>query len=267
MDFDGFDAVGARREFPERQAEPVEPGVNMQQRRRPIGERRPDSICVTASFVKVVAKRVVGDILAVDQLAAQMQIVNSAAVILSIDDRDRRISEPRQILRAADLGQAAVLVEIILEGDRVGDLAALDQLVDCGIDALVRGVAEMLHPSRKSATRPMGGDFGRWRRAAAGTASIVGATQTRFRIALVQRSYSGTGAGLHARKIPPGLPRSCENLLGIVGKPGMQLLSVANQQLIFTLRGRRPPGARAPSQTCSHGSTGRYRRPSPVGFA
>ena len=56
----------------------------------------------------------------------------------------------RQILRAADLGQRAVLVEQVLQRDRVGDLAALDQLADRLVDAAVQRVGEML---RRAGTR------------------------------------------------------------------------------------------------------------------
>ena len=55
-----------------------------------------------------------------------------------------RWAKPREVLRAADLGQGAVLVEQVLQGDRIGDLAALDQLADRLIDPPVHGVAEML---------------------------------------------------------------------------------------------------------------------------
>jgi hypothetical protein len=92
-----------------------------------------------------VAERLSHDVLADrDQLASQMQVVDRAAVMLGIDDRHRRFGEPRQILRAADLGKGAVLVEQILQRDRVGDLAAFDEPADRGIDAAVDGVAEML---------------------------------------------------------------------------------------------------------------------------
>ena len=47
-------------------------------------------------------------------------------------------------MRPADLGQRPVLIEQVLEGDRVGDLAAAQQLADGGEDAAVHGVAEML---------------------------------------------------------------------------------------------------------------------------
>ena len=54
--------------------------------------------------------------------------------------------EPGEVLRAADLGQRAVLVEQVLQRDRVGDLAAVDQLADRRVDAAVHGVGEMLGP-------------------------------------------------------------------------------------------------------------------------
>ena len=55
--------------------------------------------------VEILPEGIVDDILAdPDQLPAQMQIVNAAAVFLGIDDRHRRLGEPGQVLRAADLG-------------------------------------------------------------------------------------------------------------------------------------------------------------------
>jgi len=51
-----------------------------------------------------------------------------------------------EILRAADFRQRAVLVEQILQRDRVGDLAALDQLADRFVDATVQRIGKMLGP-------------------------------------------------------------------------------------------------------------------------
>ena len=99
-----------------------------------------------APIVEVVDEGLVDDVLAeVDQLAAQEQVVDRVAVVLGIDDGDDG-GQPRQILRAADLGQRAILVEQVLQGDRVGDLAALDQLADGLVDAPVDGIGEMLGP-------------------------------------------------------------------------------------------------------------------------
>ena len=77
-----------------------------------------------------------------------MQVEDRAAVILGIDDGDDRGREPREVGRAADLGERAVLVEQRLERHRVGDLAALDELGDRGEDAAVHGLGEMLGPEK-----------------------------------------------------------------------------------------------------------------------
>ncbi len=96
-------------------------------------------------IVEILAERVVDDVLADrDQLSPEKQVIDVAPIILGVDDRDRGAGEPRQILRAADLGQGSVLVEQVFEGHRIGDLAALDQFADRGINAAVNGIAEML---------------------------------------------------------------------------------------------------------------------------
>src|SRR3546814_7431309 len=67
-----------------------------------------------------------------------------ALPICGIDDGDVARLELGQILRAADVGQRALLLEEVLELDGVGDLAALDQLAAGLEDACVHGVGEML---------------------------------------------------------------------------------------------------------------------------
>ncbi len=49
-----------------------------------------------------------------------------------------------KILRPADLGQRAVLIEQILQRHRIGDLAASQQLADRREDAAMHSIAEML---------------------------------------------------------------------------------------------------------------------------
>ncbi len=58
-----------------------------------------------------------------------------------------------QVLRAADLGQRAVLIEQVLQRDRVGDLAALHQLADRLIDAAVQRDRRNAPARRNSLTR------------------------------------------------------------------------------------------------------------------
>ena len=56
-----------------------------------------------------------------------MKIVDQTSVFTGIYDGDSRHGQLCQIGRAADIGQDFILLEQPLEGDRVGDLAALDQ--------------------------------------------------------------------------------------------------------------------------------------------
>ncbi len=96
-------------------------------------------------IVEIVVERLVDDVLADgDQLAPQIEVVDRAPVMLGIDDRDGRVDEVREVLRAADVGQRPVLIEQVFQRDRVGDQAALDQLADRGVDTAVHRVAEML---------------------------------------------------------------------------------------------------------------------------
>ena len=95
----------------------------------------------------VVDVRVVGavdDFLAeVDQLAADREIVDRAAVVPGIDDGDRGAGESGEVLRAADVGQGVVVLEPASQRDRGRDLPALDQLPAGLVDAPVNGLEEM----------------------------------------------------------------------------------------------------------------------------
>jgi len=94
--------------------------------------------------LEIVAIGVVDDILADgDELAAQIEVVNGAAIVLGIENGDDRGGQAHEILCAADLGERAVLIEQILERHRIGDLAALDEARDGGEDAAVNGLGEM----------------------------------------------------------------------------------------------------------------------------
>ena len=88
---------------------------------------------------------VVDDVLAeIDQLPAQEQVVDRAAVMFGVDDVERIGRQLGQIAHAADLGQSLVLLEIALERRRAGLLAALDQRAGGVVDARVRRLHEML---------------------------------------------------------------------------------------------------------------------------
>ena len=103
------------------------------------------SICVWRVALEIVRVGVVDHVLAdIDQLPAQVEIMDRAAVIGGVDDGDHRGRQPPEILGAADLGERAVLIEQILERDRIGDLAALDQLGDGGEDAAMNRLGEVL---------------------------------------------------------------------------------------------------------------------------
>src|SRR5256885_8059771 len=73
-----------------------------------------------------------------------MKVVDRPPVMLGINDRDGALGEPREILGAADLLESAGLVKQVLQRDRVGNLATLDEPRDRGVDAAVHRVAEML---------------------------------------------------------------------------------------------------------------------------
>ncbi len=81
-----------------------------------------------------------------DELAAQKEVVDDLAVIGGVDDADHRGGQSDEVLRAADLAEGGVLVELTFEGHRVGDLAALDQRADGREDAAVERIEEVLGP-------------------------------------------------------------------------------------------------------------------------
>ncbi len=96
---------------------------------------------------QVAVERVVDDRLAdLDELAAQVAVADLAAVILGVDDRHHRGGEADQIGRPPDFLQRLVLVEHALEGDRGGDLAAVDQPAAGLEDAAVHRIGEVLDP-------------------------------------------------------------------------------------------------------------------------
>jgi hypothetical protein len=57
------------------------------------------------------------------QLAAHIEIMDRARVMLGIDKADHVGGEVGQILRAADMFELAVALERVLQGHRAGDLA------------------------------------------------------------------------------------------------------------------------------------------------
>jgi hypothetical protein len=61
-----------------------------------------------------------------EQLAAHILVINCAAVILGIDDRNHAGGKIGEVFRVADMHKVAALLQIILQGDRTGHLAALD---------------------------------------------------------------------------------------------------------------------------------------------
>ena len=79
----------------------------------------------------------------VDQVAADREVVDRAAVILRIDDRRRLCRETRQILRHGDAAQI-MLAEKGLERDGRGDLAGPDELGRHLEHAAVQFLREML---------------------------------------------------------------------------------------------------------------------------
>jgi hypothetical protein len=78
-----------------------------------------------------------------DQLAAHIQVMDRAAVILGIDDRDDASGKIGEIFRTTDMRKVVVLLKIVLQGDRTGHLAALGQLENRLIQALMHRNKEM----------------------------------------------------------------------------------------------------------------------------
>ena len=92
-------------------------------------------------------RRVIGDVDHVladlDQLAADREIVDGAAVVEGVDDRRRLGGEPGEILRHGDAAEI-VLAEKGLQRDRRRDLAGADQRAGDLVDAAVDFLDEML---------------------------------------------------------------------------------------------------------------------------
>jgi hypothetical protein len=78
-----------------------------------------------------------------DQLAAHIQVIDCAAVILGIADRNHAGGKIGQIYSAPDMLKVAVLLEIIFQGDRPSHQAALGQLDNCLVQALMHGNMKM----------------------------------------------------------------------------------------------------------------------------
>ena len=95
-----------------------------------------------------VDRRVVGEVDHVladrDQIAADREIVDGAAVILGIDDRRRLGGEPRQILIDRQAGDVEVRRQERLQRHRRRDLAGADQPAGKLENALVDRLEEML---------------------------------------------------------------------------------------------------------------------------
>ena len=79
-----------------------------------------------------------------DQLAAQVEVENDLPVMVGVGDGDRAVGEAHQVLRAAELDHGRIGFEQVLERDRVGDLAFLDDGDAGGVDALVQRFVEVL---------------------------------------------------------------------------------------------------------------------------
>ena len=93
-------------------------------------------------------RRVVGEVDHVladgDQVAADRQIVDGAAVVLGVDDGRRFGGQPRQILIDGQAGDIEVRRQEGLERHRRRQLAGADQAAGQLEDALVDGFEEML---------------------------------------------------------------------------------------------------------------------------
>ena len=99
-------------------------------------------LIVDAGFVGAV-----DDLLAErNQFTALRQIEDDLAVVFGVDDRRRRGGQAGEVLRPADLRQALVAGEMVLQGNRVGDLAAFDHQDQRFVDARMQRFGEMLGP-------------------------------------------------------------------------------------------------------------------------
>ena len=82
---------------------------------------------VGGADIDVVAVGLGNDVLAhADQLAPEIGVVDRAAVILGIDDRDDRGGEADEILGTTSVGELRIPVEQGFQRHRIGDLPALD---------------------------------------------------------------------------------------------------------------------------------------------
>jgi hypothetical protein len=79
-----------------------------------------------------------------NQLAAHIRVIGRISVILGIDDRDITGSKLGQIFRTADMLKVAVLLEIVLQGDRADYLAGLERLENRLIQPLLHGNVKMV---------------------------------------------------------------------------------------------------------------------------
>ena len=82
------------------------------------------------------------------ELAADIGVVYDPPIVMGVDDGDDGGCELCQIGRAIDalaanFGQRALMFEIGLEGDRIGDLRLLDQFRDRVIDSAMDRIGEM----------------------------------------------------------------------------------------------------------------------------
>ena len=83
-----------------------------------------------------------------DQLAAEEPVVDRAAIVLGVDDADGRRRQARQVGPAAGIVERAVVLEIVAQRDRVGDLAMVDQFAGGREDAAVTTVGKVLRPEK-----------------------------------------------------------------------------------------------------------------------
>src|SRR5690606_3656554 len=79
-----------------------------------------------------------------DQAAAQIEVVEGAAVILRVDDVEGGGRQFREIARSAYIGELRIVLEVAPQRRRRRLLAALDQLRTGVEDAGMNAVAEML---------------------------------------------------------------------------------------------------------------------------
>ena len=114
-----------------------------------------------------------------DQRPAQVPVEHGPPVVAGIDDRDDGGGKAGQIVRAADLVERPVALEQVLERDRIGDLAHLDQFADRAEDPAVAGIGKMLDLEEigDAVERPVVGE--------------QGAEQRHLRLVVVRRHAEG----------------------------------------------------------------------------